>query len=444
MSSISELTEYQNFIFSADDTLLFTQSRQGNRDAYWLLLDRNIEKILYFISDVDTNIDYGKLRDQVYETSWRLLDRVEEITRLPRFCRAIAVNIIRNERKKKKPVLIGNSLDSMSDFYSVPISDHALPENSILNDEESKILWTEIERLAPKDRQLIISRFVYNQTFDDMAENFGLSRSSVFDRFKKIIKKLANSRQLREYFGLTITPALLMDLMRESSTEVSVYKDLINNGGFFVGGAGIVKMAISVEKLFLSSLIFFFIPIIAALRGILDFVKYIPNSEMRSWFITRAFYSYLMMIFSPFIFMTGIYYFSKLFANTLSKSIRNYYGGTISHYSIIAIFVIFYFWSRYSYYKHWRNISTNTAVMNAGKNSTPVENVMADKNESAESDLSNDEDRVQCEDLKKKLYQKINRCTLFSAITFFSGSSISFLILLTGREILCRSYANII
>lgn len=114
----TEALPFQDFSFTPNDFQLFRDSQLGNQEAYQQLYNNKIDQILHFTAWLDSDIDYELLRLRVFETSWRLLIRVEDLTKLPRFCRIIALNIIRNDQKKKKILFLGSSRELEKEYFA--------------------------------------------------------------------------------------------------------------------------------------------------------------------------------------------------------------------------------------------------------------------------------------------------------------------------------------
>lgn len=238
-------------------------------------------------------------------------------------------------------------------------SDKESPELSVLDNERCEILWREVKLLPEEEQKIIISRFVHDETFDKMAIIMGVSKSTLFERFKKIMEKLAKSPRLRDYFGIAFTPILLFDVMSTGTFRDNFSND-ISTPGLISSGMGLFKICGVVSSCTFWFFFLFFAPIIVMARGAANWGKSIPNSQLCLWFTERAVWGYSIIVSGMALFFFVSDMISKLFPATFSRNERFYYGSSIAQYVLFGACVIYYLVSRYYFYQKWRNISSKT------------------------------------------------------------------------------------
>jgi RNA polymerase sigma-70 factor (ECF subfamily) len=163
------------------DADIVRRVRDGDVDAYRLLVDRHYRRCLRFAARMLGNrVDAEDAVQDTFIRAYRFLDRYEERNRFGSWLMHILVNECRamldRERHARHSVV---GFDVVPD---IPAGDES--ENGSRRDLATD-LNAALARLEPKHREAIILKYANDLTYEDMAEVTGLRVSALKMRVKR-------------------------------------------------------------------------------------------------------------------------------------------------------------------------------------------------------------------------------------------------------------------
>lgn len=116
---------------------------------------------------------------------WQKLDRYDAAkASLPAWLTAVARNAALNHWKARQ-----RRRARLSDAETEPVHE-ATPENEVLRKERAERLWTAIERLGDRDKQLFYRKYYYMQSVSQIAAETGLTERAAEGRLYRLRQRL--------------------------------------------------------------------------------------------------------------------------------------------------------------------------------------------------------------------------------------------------------------
>lgn len=181
-------------IAGSDDQSVVAAVLAGDRDRYAVLVER--------------------YQQRIYNTLWHLCgaaDDAEELTQIT-FCRAyfalgsykpefkfstwlfqIAHNLYLNERRRRRPELMGDSSTADNDVEADLMDPGALPVAVVERREARTAIWRAIAALPDDYRQIILMRHVNELSYQEISEATCLPIGTVKSRLARARQQLAAS-----------------------------------------------------------------------------------------------------------------------------------------------------------------------------------------------------------------------------------------------------------
>ncbi|MBU7005891.1 RNA polymerase sigma factor [Phosphitispora fastidiosa] len=103
----------------------------------------------------------------------------------------ITLNITRNMLRKQKWLKFFNRLPERGNYNLV--------ENAVWKSEEEKLLWTEINRLGVKSREVIILHFYFGLKLQEVADSMGIPLGTCKSRLNYALNTLRKNLPQNEF-----------------------------------------------------------------------------------------------------------------------------------------------------------------------------------------------------------------------------------------------------
>lgn len=200
----AEVLETSVPIESLSDHQLIEAVKQGDESAFTEIVNRYrsaITNYLFrFLNDYEEAVD---LSQETFVRVYLAVDRYHTEYAFSTYIYRIATNLAISElRKRKRRKLIsltglfqfGN--DEEKDFQ--PPDEKLLPDESLLEDEQSRVIARSIEALPEKYRAPIILRDVEGKSYDEVAQILGLGLGTTKSRINRARGLL--KEKLKNYF----------------------------------------------------------------------------------------------------------------------------------------------------------------------------------------------------------------------------------------------------
>jgi RNA polymerase sigma factor (sigma-70 family) len=159
---------------------LLTRYAKADKGAFEQFYRRNHRLIFHFLIVRLTNVSDAE--EALQETFLRLhkaIDRYDPSKSALTWTLTIARNVAIDRLRRKKEVLLGDQLDSVGIE-----SDHAVIH------EAKEVLRADVARLPADERRLLEARFFDDQSFNDIATDFGITAASARQRLGRLLQRL--------------------------------------------------------------------------------------------------------------------------------------------------------------------------------------------------------------------------------------------------------------
>lgn len=183
-------------------------SMNNDRNARNILIEHNLRLVVFLAkkydntgTDLEDLVSIGTIGLIKAVNTYRLDKNIKLATYASRCIDNEILMYLRKTKRKKSEVSFEDSLSYDSDGNELHLEDVLGTEKDIvtkgLDDElDHNLMITEIEKLAPRDKEIIELRYGLNKnkemTQKDVATLLGISQSYISRIEKKVIKKLKN------------------------------------------------------------------------------------------------------------------------------------------------------------------------------------------------------------------------------------------------------------
>lgn len=183
-------------------------SMNNDRNARNILIEHNLRLVVFLAkkydntgTDLEDLVSIGTIGLIKAVNTYRLDKNIKLATYASRCIDNEILMYLRKTKRKKSEVSFEDSLSYDSDGNELHLEDVLGTEKDIvtkgLDDElDRNLMITEIEKLAPRDKEIIELRYGLNKkkemTQKDVATLLGISQSYISRIEKKVIKKLKN------------------------------------------------------------------------------------------------------------------------------------------------------------------------------------------------------------------------------------------------------------
>ena len=214
------LEKYQSILFvgstdilpeplSKEDEIKYVSlSMNNDKNARNILVEHNLRLVVFLAkkydntgTDLEDLVSIGTIGLIKAVNTYRLDKNIKLATYASRCIDNEILMYLRKTKRKKSEVSFEDSLSYDSDGNELHLEDVLGTEKDIvtkgLDDElDRNLMITEIEKLAPRDKEIIELRYGLNKkkemTQKDVATLLGISQSYISRIEKKVIKKLKN------------------------------------------------------------------------------------------------------------------------------------------------------------------------------------------------------------------------------------------------------------
>ncbi len=181
-------------------------AKQGDEEAKNKLIEHNL-RLVVFLAKKYENTGY-EMEDLVSIGSIGLIKgietyKIDKNIKLATYAsRCIANEILmflRKNKKRKKEISLEDSLNYDSEGNELHLEDVLGTENDLVSDEyersvERQFISSEINKLAPREKQIMVLRYGLNNTESytqkEVADMLGISQSYISRIEKKVIKNI--------------------------------------------------------------------------------------------------------------------------------------------------------------------------------------------------------------------------------------------------------------
>jgi len=167
-----------------NDVQLVTESLDGNRDAFRLIVERYQTLISSLAYCATGNVSRSEdLAQETFVSAWKKLAELREPAKLRPWLCSIARSLISKEfrRQGREPDHAAESLEAVDEWASP----EPLPPDQVISDEEKAILWRSLERIPEIYREPLVLFYREHQSIEAVAQDLGLSEDAVKQRLSR-------------------------------------------------------------------------------------------------------------------------------------------------------------------------------------------------------------------------------------------------------------------
>lgn len=179
---------------SEDENALVNKSIKGDANAFGILYNRHLQSIFrYIYFRVGDEMEAEDMTEEVFVRAWEALPRYQ-FGKYPftSWIYRIAHNlVVDGYRRKPLPAPV-----AASDMALLPDRE-ALPEDLVLEKDESAALVQAIQKLGDEEQQVIVMRFIQGLTHTQIGKIIGKTKGAsrvIQHRALKSLNKLLSSR----------------------------------------------------------------------------------------------------------------------------------------------------------------------------------------------------------------------------------------------------------
>lgn len=161
------------------DRELLELSRDGDRDAFGELVSRHYRSCLNLATYILRN--RTEAEDEVQQALWKAFDHLDQYLGEAEFfiwLLRIVVNecrMLMRSKKRVRSLYIDGSVNTLANRPIELVSSITDPEYEVINREMVDVLRTEIQRIPPLFRQVIVLRDVEERSMLEVANTLGIT-----------------------------------------------------------------------------------------------------------------------------------------------------------------------------------------------------------------------------------------------------------------------------
>lgn len=166
---------------SRDDAQLVAAARQGDKDAYGVLVERYQDRVFNTLLRVlGSREDARDVTQDALVQAYVKLDCFRGQAKFYTWLYRIAMNLALSLRRRRRAVV---SIDEMKEQVGdQPMDRHAAPEQGVLDKERAAMVRTALAELADEHRQVLVLREMEDCSYDSIAEILELPIGTVRSR----------------------------------------------------------------------------------------------------------------------------------------------------------------------------------------------------------------------------------------------------------------------
>lgn len=188
------------------DGQLVVQYREGNEQAFQVLLNRHKNVIFHSIYTFTT--DYEASQDIFQEVFIKIIDRIrdgrynEQGSFVHWACRIARNLCIDTYRKvKRRPTVTNASTDGEVNAFSFIENKEKNSEEALIDDQLKERIMHLVDTLSPEQREVVVLRLYGELSFNEIAEQTGVSINTALGRMRYAI---INMRKVSEEKGIKL------------------------------------------------------------------------------------------------------------------------------------------------------------------------------------------------------------------------------------------------
>ena len=179
-----------------EDNKIITQILNGDRQAYAYLVDKYkgaVYNLVYRM--IDDHQETEDLAQEIFIRTYASLKKYDINRILFPWLYSIALNVLRNYQKKRKPI----QMPAENTISRNRETDEAHnPEIMVDRMEQSRHLAAKIQILPDRQREAVVLRYYQDLAFKDIAQILDISLSTAKMRVYRGLEKLADLLNLEE------------------------------------------------------------------------------------------------------------------------------------------------------------------------------------------------------------------------------------------------------
>ena len=175
------------------DIRVIRQVLRGDRDAYADIVERYKNPIYNLAVRLTGSLsDAEDLAQDAFIRIYEILDRFDDSKRFFPWMYTVALNVIRNDVKKKRSFVFRMQTGDVSDKW---LKDTDTPEKSVSDNQQQKILSRCILKLPITQKEAVVLRYYQNLAFEEIAEIQACSVSAAKMRVYRGLEQLNHLMQ---------------------------------------------------------------------------------------------------------------------------------------------------------------------------------------------------------------------------------------------------------
>ncbi len=171
------------------ETEILRRIAEGEREHYAEIVERYKDKVYGLLRGMGAkHQDAQDLAQETFIRAYRGLSELREYEHFPAWIYKIAVNLMRDFTKKKRPIPTGEAerLDS---------GNEETPEKMLLAKEMRREVHRILESLPDQERLILLLRYTNELSYEEIADLTGLRLTQVRNRLHRAKKKLYRNLQ---------------------------------------------------------------------------------------------------------------------------------------------------------------------------------------------------------------------------------------------------------
>lgn len=167
-----------------------TLTRQGNTAAFGKIVEkyqRPVYNLCYRL--LGNAAEAEDAAQEVFLRAYAKLESYDDRRQFSTWLFSIASNYCIDRLRKRRPALV--SWDLLKDSW--PDGGRTQPEQALLTAETTEEVQALLESLSPDDRLVVILRYWYTLSYQDMAETLGTTVSAIKSKLFRARKALART-----------------------------------------------------------------------------------------------------------------------------------------------------------------------------------------------------------------------------------------------------------
>lgn len=121
----------------------------------------------------------------VFLTAWRRIDKAPEGSEARPWLFGVARNVLRNRQRTNRRIR-----RLVSRLAAAPVDSEPLPETVVVRQAQDREVLAALDRLRPRDRDVVLLRLWEEASYEEIAEVLGCSRHAAEQRYAKALRRL--------------------------------------------------------------------------------------------------------------------------------------------------------------------------------------------------------------------------------------------------------------